>query len=117
MASQPAADQYEELKRELRDRLTVDGRLYLVPLGDLYVHAFSDAARIRETAMGEPFQTIRGGRKLAHPGFDVVDKLIRTALALAKTLELHRPIEPADDDPWHALDGLGPPRPKQTKRK
>ena len=118
MASQPATDPYDGLQRELRDRLTVDGRLYWVPLGDLYCHAFSDAARIRETAMEEPFQTLGGGRKLAHPGFDVVDKLIRTALALAKTLELHRPIEPADDpSPWDALDGLGPPRPKQIKRK
>ena len=55
MPSQPAADPFDELKRELRDRLTVDGRLYLVPLGDLYCHAVADAARIRATAIEEPW--------------------------------------------------------------
>jgi hypothetical protein len=116
MPSQPAVDPFDQLTRELRDRLTVSGRLYLVPLGDLYVHAFSDAARIRETAMEEPFQTLRIGRKLENPAFVTVDRLIRTALQLAKTLELHRPIEPADEGPFDVLDGLGLPRRKSTKK-
>ena len=117
MAAERDSEQFEELKKQLRDRLTVDGRMYLVPLGDLYV-AFSDAARIREIAAEEPFSTLRGGRMLEHAGFVDVDRLIKTAMRLAKLLELHKPIEPADDPgPWDALDGLGPPRPKQTKRK
>ena len=117
MASQPAADPYDELKKALHDRLLVGGMVHLAPMADMYALAFADAARIREAAMEEPFQSLGGGRKLAHPGFDVVDKLIRTALALAKVLELHRPIEPVDDpSPWDALGGLGPPRRKLTKK-
>ena len=67
MLSQPAVDPFDELKAELRDRLTVDGRVYLIPLGDLYVHAVADAARIRGTAIEEPIQTIRSGRKIENP--------------------------------------------------
>ena len=118
MPSQPAVDPFDELKKALHDRLLVAGMVHLAPMADMYALAFGDAARLREIATKEPFQTLRSGRKLEHPAWVTVDRLVRTALALAKVLELHRPIEPADDpSPWDAPDGLGPPHPKQIKRK
>ena len=116
MPSQPAVDPFDELKKALHDRLLVAGMVHLAPMADMYALAFGDAARLREIAAKEPFQTLRSGRKLEHPAWVTVDRLVRTALALAKVLELHRPIEPADDDPFDALDGLGLPRRKSTKQ-
>ena len=117
------SDPLDALQSELRDRLTVDCRVYLIPLGDLYVGMLRDAAKLREAAIAEPFVQIRSGRVLEHAGWVAVDRLIRTALQIARALELDKPVASPAGDPFAELDGYPwerdeqPPRRQPTKRR
>src|SRR5205823_3215792 len=115
MAAALDSDPHDELRKALNDRLLVEGMVHLAPLADLFVSALKTAAQMRELAAAEPFQTLRGGRKLEHPAFVVVNREVKSALALAKVLGLNRPVEaPAtDSDPYAAFDELGPRRRKR----
>jgi hypothetical protein len=115
MAAARDSDLWDELKTALNDRLLVDGMVHLAPLADLYVSALRTASEMRELAADEPFTTLRGGRKLEHPAFVIVDREVKAALALAKVLGLNRPVGvPAKDaDPYSAFDELGPRRRKR----
>jgi hypothetical protein len=110
MAVRRDSDPYAELRKALRERLLVDGRVHLAPMVDEYVEALRAAAGARRAAARKPFATLRGGRVLEHPGFVVSDRESRRALALAKLLGLDRPVEaPAKDaDPYSVFDELGP---------
>jgi hypothetical protein len=109
MAAKRVSDPFAGLVKAIEDRLTVDGRVHLVPMAGEYVEALRSAAAARAAAAAEPFATLRGGRILEHPGWTVGDREARRALALAKLLALDCPVDaPAAGDPYAGFDEIGP---------
>jgi hypothetical protein len=99
---------WDELREAVYEHLEASEQPHLRILGDQYVEAFRAGAKAREMAEANPFATLKSGRVVANPMWEVHDREVRRGIQLAKVLELNKPRPAKVSDPFEALGGLRP---------